>query len=186
MPAPEYHLRFLRACLENLEDYLLASILYWPIGVPPTQGESPYPQMTIGNLLVERALLAALESGGSGASLADIDTDLDRIRAKWRVAWETKLDAEIPSRLRQWQEWLREESAQGPPAPGHFRSGIRLRLMLDLLAGENTPAAESLSQQTRALDRKLRAFIRSGEFVWDQEYEPGFPRDVYWYLYVDL
>lgn len=188
MPNPEYHLRYLRASLENLEDYLLSSTLFWPSGISAPTGEAPFPHITIGNLLVERAMLSAMMAGAASATapLADIEAVLERVMSKWRVAWEGKVDAEIPSRLRQWQEWLRDEGADGPPAPGHYRSGIRLRLLLDLLGEQGTKAASNLAAQLPALDSRLRAMVQSGDFVWDEVYQAGFPQDKYWYLYTAL
>ncbi len=49
MSGPKYELRYLRAGLEMLEDYIQSSELYWSIGISARQGQTPYPQMTLGD-----------------------------------------------------------------------------------------------------------------------------------------
>ena len=56
MPSPEYDLRYLKAGIEQLESYLLSSDVYWSIGTRAPAGETPYPQLTIGGLLLARML----------------------------------------------------------------------------------------------------------------------------------
>jgi len=55
----EYDLRYLKAGVEELEQYLLSSQLYWPVHVVTPTGETPYPRLTPGELLLAREKLRA-------------------------------------------------------------------------------------------------------------------------------
>lgn len=50
----DYDLRYLAAGVKALESYLLSSDLYWPPGIEARSGESPYPSLTPGNILLAK------------------------------------------------------------------------------------------------------------------------------------
>ena len=52
MNDPEYELRYLKAGIDMLEDYIQSGELYWSIGISAAAGQTPYPQMTLGGLLL--------------------------------------------------------------------------------------------------------------------------------------
>jgi hypothetical protein len=56
-----------------------------------------------------------------------------------------------------------------------------LHLLLDELPA-SLPEQKELSQ----LDSLIRVNLISGDFIWEADLQPGFPREVYWYLYGKL
>lgn len=46
MKSFEYDLRYIRAGLDVLEEYLLSDEVFWPIGVNPPVGDPEYPRLT--------------------------------------------------------------------------------------------------------------------------------------------
>ena len=54
MPTLEYDLRYLRASVELLKNYLFSKDIYWSIGISAERGAPPYPQLTLGNMLLAR------------------------------------------------------------------------------------------------------------------------------------
>ena len=43
-----------------MEQYLLSKDIYWPVGVSTSAGETPYPKLTLGTLLLVQQRLEAL------------------------------------------------------------------------------------------------------------------------------
>ena len=167
---------YLEAGIPELGDYLLSNELYWPIS---TRGFD-LPRLTIGGILLTQARLVA-----HGERIDSLVAQLDGVRTKWRVAWETKASREVGARMRLWSNYLadyRQNPYQNADAYPHE---VRYRVMLHLLLSElpeQSPEQEVLAQ----LDSVLRASLIPSDFTWETEMEAGFPRKVYWYLYGNL
>jgi hypothetical protein len=110
---------------------------------------------------------------------------LDAVRSKWRVAWETKAGREVGARLRLWGNYLADYRHNPEWHADAYPHEVRYRVMLQLLSAElptSSPEGEELSQ----LDSLLRANLIPGDFIWEADLQPGFPREVYWFLYGKL
>ena len=167
---------YLEAGIPELGDYLLSKELYWPIS---SRGYT-LPRLTIGGILLAQARLEA-----RGEWIVSLVAQLDAVRSKWRVAWETKAGREVQARLRLWSNYLADYRHNPENHADAYPHEVRYRVMLHLLLAElpATPAErESLSQ----LDNVLRTKLISGDFIWESELQAGFPRGVYWYLYGKL
>ena len=176
MTFAEHDKAFLEAGIPELGDYLLSKELYWPISA---RGSS-LPRLTIGGLLLAQARLEA-----RGERIESLVAQLDGVRSKWRVAWETKAGREVGARMRLWSNYLAEYRHNPENHADAYPHEVRYRVMLHLLSAElpKPPAeSESLSQ----LDDMLRARLIAGDFIWEAELRAGFPRAVYWYLYGKL
>lgn len=183
----EYELGYLEAALDTLEDYLLSADLYWSIGDKPPKGETPYPSLTLGGVLLAQARARAHPGSESlKEQLAQVDEQIDALRGRWRSAWERKVGYEFHARLSLWRDFV-EEYRKNPQANrDRYAYEVRRRVMLHLLgaeAGEVPPVEREL---LASLDLVLRVDIIPGGFVWEQELAPGFPKETYWYLYGKL
>jgi hypothetical protein len=156
---------WLQTAVPQLKDYLLSNEIFWNVGIDP--------QLTLGNvLLVESQAKAA---GGDTPLLAEIAA----LKKEWQSAWEKKAKHEFSSRLRQWTQYLSELAEHPSRYSGQYKTEVRVRTLLELLAGE----APGFSSQLTALDSQLKALTTSGDFVWGADAEGAFPKGKYWFLW---
>lgn len=184
MPSAEYDLWYLRAGIDQLERYLLSKEIYWPVGVTAPAGEPPYPKLTLGNLLLARQ--RAQESAKTPVQRAELNRlikELGATRARWRVAWGQKAQAEFRARLNLWRHFI-EDYRKDPSAHyDRYAHEVGRRVLLQLLELESKDLPKAEQELLAGLDEVLKVGIVSGEFIWDKELASGFPRRVYWYLY---
>jgi hypothetical protein len=184
MPSFAYDVRYLEAGLDLLEKYLLSKEIYWPIGVSAPPGEPDLPRLTLGGLLLSLARVRAISSSpAQQEQVYRLETWLNEVLTKWRVAWGQKAAQEFRSRLSLWRDFLEEYRLNQEGNADRYAYEVQRRVMLDLLRGESPEIASSDLELLSALDQLLRAVLISGDFVWDQNLASGFPPDKYWYLY---
>jgi hypothetical protein len=184
MPSAEYDLRYLQAGVPVLEDYILSSDLYWPAGVSALFGEPPYPQLTLGGLMLattrtQAHTLTATQSPQLDSLTAQIAT----IRSRWRTAWGKKARAEFHWRLNLWRDFLAEYRESPGENFDRYAYEVTRRVQLHLLRldAEGIPSEEITLLDS--LDRLLNAVFQPGEFIWEPELSSGFPTQAFWYLY---
>ena len=187
MPSVEYDLRYLNCGVEQLESYLLSREIYWPVGAQQPAGEPPYPQLTLGGLLLARQRLgASARSSGERAELSRVEKEMDAQHAHWQVSWGKKAAHEFRARLTLWGNFLEEYRQNEAANFDRYAYEASRRVMLHLLKAnaEDIPAAEL--DLLAGLDQLLRAVLLTGDFIWEPILAPAFPPDPYWYLYGTL
>ncbi len=184
MSSTAYDLGFLIAGIQEIEAYLLSKSLFWPLSTPSKPGESGYPRLTLGNLLLSKTRLKSKElSHSQSIEIQSLEKQLDHWRIKWRIMWERKACHEFDSRLRQWGHFLDEIIHKPELNIPFFVSEVRLRVLIELLKLEiNSPSDHSI-QKLSSLDGFLKSIFVPGEFIWADELESGFDRKIYWYLW---
>jgi hypothetical protein len=188
MLSSDYDLRYLDAAVGELKTYLLSNELYWPLRFHPPSGGPTYPPITPGNLLLARKKLQGRRDGGllnsaDKTTFLRLEQQLDALIQTWRMAWENKAAREYKSRFDQWKNNLAELRDDHGNRTGYYKSDVRVRVLLELLAGEfrgHPPAELGLLP---ALDQKLRIMTKEAEFLWEDELEGVLGREKYWYLY---
>ena len=180
---------FLRAALPDLQAYVISSELYWtlrPASRTPSGAQAP--QLTLGNLLLSQARLAASNlSAGEQAELAELQRGFAAVREEWRANWGRKADQEFHSRLNLWQQYLRELRGDAHPSPVFYAREVRQRAILHLLLSEMSSGVPAHEQgQLTMLDGNLRGVGRSGPFVWEPELAGSFDPAEFWFLYLDV
>lgn len=183
----DYDLRYVQAGVEQLEAYLLSPELYWPSGVSARSGETPYPQLTLSNLLLAlRRLQATAQTPGQKEELSRLEQQLEANRYRWRSAWRKKAQVDFHARLRLWRDFL-EEYRQKPSAHyDRYTYEVGRRVQLHLLESEIPDLKAAEKEAVQGLDKLLRAFFVPGEFVWDAALKSSFPPETFWYLYGHL
>jgi len=166
----------LEAGIPELGDYLLSNELYWPITV---RGYD-LPRLTIGGVLLAKTCL-----GARGERIEALVAQLDAVRSKWRVAWETKAGREVQARMRLWSNYLADYRHNPEGHADAYPHEVRYRVMLHLLLAE-LPAPPAEQEGLSQLDGALRASLSSGDFIWEADLQPGFPHEGYWFLYGNL
>lgn len=184
MPTFDYDFRYIRAALDQLESYLLTKDIYRPIGVTPPPGESPYPQLTLGTLLLakERARASA-QTSNQRADLDRLIRELESIRAKWRSAWGRKASAEFRARLNLWGDFLNDYRQHPDSNEDRYAYEISRRVMLHLLLSDTLDLPAADQELLTSLDLLLETVLIPGKFIWDEILQTAFPRRTYWYLY---
>lgn len=167
---------YLEAGIPELGDYLLSQELYWPISARGFD----LPRLTIGSILLTRVQMEA-----RGERIDSLVARLDRVRSKWRVAWETKAGREVQARLRLWGNYLADYRHNPEGHADAYPHEVHYRVILHLLLAElPIPLAEQ--EELSRLDSVVRANFTSGYFIWETNLQPGFPPEVYWFLYGKL
>ena len=192
MPKVEYDLRYLKAGVEELEQYLLSAQLCWPVHVVSLAGETPYPRLTPGELLLAREKLRAYSlspgyndvvSSPIQAEIARLEGDFETIRLKWRTNWGKKAAQDFSARLALWRNFLGEYRKVPDDQAPFYAYEVRSRVILQLLEPEAIDIPDSELVMRKGLDTLLRAILVHGEFIWETAMEAGFPKADYWYLY---
>jgi hypothetical protein len=176
MTSAEKDIAYLEAGIPELEDYLLSDELFWPI----TARGYDLPRLTIGGVLLAMARLEA-----RGVGIDSLVMQLDVVRSKWRVAWETKAGRGMQGRMRLWGNYLADYRQNPEGYADAYPHEVRYRVMLHLLLDE-LPASLPEQKELSQLDSLIRVNLISGDFIWEADLQPGFPREVYWYLYGKL
>jgi hypothetical protein len=192
MSKVEYDLRYLKAGVEELEQYLLSVQLYWPVHVVTPAGGTPYPRLTPGELLLARGKLRAysLSPGYNDEVASPVRAEIDRlegdfktIRSKWRTNWGKKAAQDFSARLALWRNYLGEYRKVPDDQAPFYAYEVRSRVILQLLEPEAVGIPVAELDMRKGLDTLLRAILISGEFIWESALETGFPKADYWYLY---
>jgi hypothetical protein len=180
----EDHLRYLESGLAILEDYLFSKEMFWTLGGGSSQDQSALPMLSLGGLLLARTSLQALSlSEGESSRFGLLESQLQDVRSRWRVAWGKKCTKSFSVRLRMWSDFLNELREQPEEHVGRYNYEVRWRVMLHLLLPE-APTIEPVELDLlKILDAVLRKHLVGGEFVWDSALEGGFPANEYWFLY---
>ncbi len=182
-----YEFEYLNHSLEELKSYLLSDELFWPITERSSSG-GEFLRLTIGNVLLSMKKLDALKKGGhlspgQQVELGQIEQAVETTRQQWQVAWEKKAEREFKSRLAQWGNLLRDIKQDFEVQAAYYPHEVRLRVLMELLSEGEVEIEE---YDLAPLDNYIKARLKGSEFIWAGELEPGFPKDVFWYLYGSL
>jgi hypothetical protein len=180
----DYELRYLKAGIETLESYLLSDHLYWSLDAKTEASEPPFPNLTLGGLLLTEARLRGRRlTLEQEVQLGEVLPRLELLRSKWRVAWGKKADRSLHNRLNMWRDYL-DEYCKAPEANAdRYPYEVQRRVMLELLLSEVGPLPEAASELIARLDSLVKAFLIPSDFIWEAELKDGFPKGRFWYLY---
>lgn len=187
MVSVQYDLIYLKAGIAELKDFLLADDLFWPVGVNPPSEEPPYPQLTMGGLLLARRRINGRQLPvDQETQITKLLREMESIASDWKVAWSRKAAREFQMRLNMWRNFVEEYRKDPDGNADRYPYEIRLRVMLHLLKSEAEELNSAELEMLAGLDSLLKEMFVPGEFVWDETVKEGFPSEVYWYLYGEL
>jgi len=137
------------------------------------------PRLTLGGLLLaETCLKIRMDK----PDFWRLEQENERIRSKWRSAWERKAGREIRAHLDLWRNYLMDFRQSPEGYADAYPQEIRWRVVLHLLVSAVTCPAGELAE-LGTLDKILKASFLEGKFIWDEGLIPTFPEHSYWYLY---
>jgi hypothetical protein len=182
----EYNLKLASIMLEEIEDYILSSEVFWPLSKRSPTG-TPLPHLTLGGLLLTLNELKAQDKDMPPSQRTDHDElllDVERVRVKWAVGFERKAAQELRSRLNLWRAYLYDIEERVDTAE-NYPYEVRHRVMFEHLAelSIRQPEIKPWVDEMQILDTRLRSFFIPGEFVWDARLEDIYPKSTFWYLY---
>ncbi|MDW8395378.1 MAG: hypothetical protein RMM31_03955 [Anaerolineae bacterium] len=177
---------FAEVVAAQLDDYLHAEVLFYPVG--SVQGVN-LPPLTIGAWLETAWRLKALRD----CAPAQVDAALDRAQAEVQKLrrripelYQAKARREFKSRLDTWEMFLDERSEVKPARPYNELAGYathaHTRLKLELLKEDESQLMTQLAR-LRLCDARLRARFKPGGFIWERELQPAAPPERFWWLY---
>ncbi len=176
-------LGLLRSIAADLEAYLKSDVVYWSL-TDSGSIRQHYPQLTLGGLLFAQARLQAMAgrlSPPQHTELAEVSQRIAGIRARWRANWLRKAEREAATRLNAWARAVREPSQGDYPAA--VQSRLMLALLLDDAGDESAPGLAGARARLSTLDSLLRGRFEPGRFALDDDLQPAFPAEAFWYLY---
>lgn len=187
MNSIEHNLSLGEAMLAEMEDYLTSSSLFWPLERRPPVGTPAYPRLTIGGLRLLLDELEAQRGDMDGLGLkrySGLQAELRALQAERSVALESKCIKEAASRLNLWRAYVQDIEASNI-GEWQYRTEVRQRVMLARLMDlvHAPPELGPLKDAISSLDRRLRPRFATGDFVWDENLMPIYPRTSFWYLY---
>lgn len=185
MASFEYDLTFLQGGIPELQAYLLSNDIYWSLGLVAPSGERPYPQMTLGWLLLAQRRAAGWPQGYTSPQLASLTRQMEMTRDKWHTAWRKKAALEFRSRLKLWANYLNDYRGDKIHAHQYAYESQR-RVLLHLLETETDEISSAESDLLKGMDNYLRAVLHPSDFIWEPELTSAFPPEAYWYLYGSL
>lgn len=172
----------LAAMANEMEEYLRSDVLFWRIM------DATMPRLTLGGYLMRQHRLLALEQLLDEERRQVVETAViqyNQTLVEKIVRLEQKIHRELEARLRQWSEYLRDLSKDKRAA--NYASMVETRAMIEALVGQLSLPPYQLEarvpQQIVLLDNNLRRHLRQGEFIWPPEWQPAYPKAVYWWLY---
>ncbi|MFC2026279.1 hypothetical protein ACFLUC_03695, partial [Chloroflexota bacterium] len=170
--------------IEQLEPYLFSKEIYWSLGVRASRDETPYPQLTLGGMLLSRYRLSATAiTEVEKQEFTRIGEQMDSIRIRWRQTWSNKAQTEFQARLKLWQTFIEEYLEKPTSNFDRYKFEVGRRVLLDLLKIECLKMPNAKVELLGMLDIRLRNIIIISDFIWENNLEPIFPPSQYWYLY---
>ncbi len=183
----DYHLAFLDAAQEELENYLLSPELFWSIKGWNVKDQRAFPQLTVGTILLSLLLNHATQKNVQDEHLLiGLERKVNVVKTKWQVAWTKKASWEFKSRLRQWGNYLNEIQENREEVAPYYGYEVRWRVVLELLKREIDGIEPENLELLLSLDAALQAHIKVRDFIWDDCLVPGFEKEDFWYLWGDL
>lgn len=184
-PTDPQELVFLRTALTELPDYLLSSVLFWPLSGPFT---GDLTRLTLGNFLLVLIRLKATETASQySPELLSIQNQVVQLKNKEPGLWRRKAGQEFHARIQMWKNSLIEMMNDPGQCSAEFRHAVRWRVILELLKEELYPETATADLEVlQHLDDMLRRLCNPGQFLWASDLEASFPSNRFWFLYMNI
>lgn len=181
-------LLFAEVVAEQIDDYLHAEVLFYPVG--SVRGVN-LPPLTIGAWLETAWRLSALRDYAPeqvDAVLGRARAEVQKVRRRIPELYQAKARREFKSRLDTWEMFLEEhseaKSCRAYNEAAGYATHAHTRLKLELLKEDESQLMSQLAR-LRLCDARLRARFKPGAFIWEKELQRAAPPERFWWLYAD-
>jgi hypothetical protein len=183
----ELDLTFSRVVAEQMDDYVHAEVLFYPIG---SIGGMKIPPLTIGNWLETEWRLNALRETDPeriDAALEAARAAVREVRSSASDIYQLKARREFRSRLDTWETFLDDrnddtEEERAYNEDSGYPTQAHIRFKLELLKNDVSQPGAQLARLASS-DERLRAHFKPCKFMWAPELERAAPEEEYWWLY---
>ena len=177
---------FLWAAADEMEEYLLSSVIFWPLETKKGNTKlGQLPPLTLGNVCLARRRLSVSTQIIAQPEVRECLQKIDDTRSRWRSNWALKAEHEYSERLRLWMNYCNDKLT-GEMSAVEYSSNVRQRVILELLEDEMLKKVEHEEKRLSQLDGMVQVFTSEGEFIWDSQFMPTFPKGRFWFLYRNL
>lgn len=177
----QYHLKYLKLAITDLESYVLSPTVFWPLPSAPSSINEPgMDQMTLGGVILSLKIITAY-SLPEALTFSDV---INEIRERWRSNWAKKAAKEFTQRVHNWEHTVQELTRQTAGRLNMYRGQVRNRVILELLKDEMSPEKPAELGVLVSLDSTLRNLFVPGEFLLNAPLQSVFPQPRFWFLYL--
>ena len=187
MQSVDYNLDLFEAMLDEIEEFLLSTDIFWPLAKRSKPDSPPYPRLTTGGLLLtqdESLVQAAEMNPEQKVRHAKLLHLWDRVLYTWRSALGRKSEQEMGMRLNLWRAYL-SDLDEGSASHFDYHREVRNRVQFTRLQHLATGSSKTLQmvKTIRTLDARLLDLTISGEFIWDERLREIYPEENFGFLY---
>jgi len=175
-----YEAKYVEEGLEQFKPFLLSTEIFWNINLKRPANHAPYPQLTLGNMLLS---IHILNTDDVADEYKEIIHSFDAIKQEWMRAWQKKAELEFNFRIKQWGRYLVNLQGEQAQSAASFKNDVRIRVLLELLQGQMKAQGENVADDLNALDLQFHRQMKADDFVWPLEIKASFASEDYWFLY---
>ena len=180
-----HDLLILEEMAANMAAYLDSDAKEWTIP------RSNMPNLTIGGYLMREHRLRKLED-----ALADEDSErLRRAISGFEdalvervVRFETRAHQELHGLIGEWVIHLRDLGTGSITDVNYYAGIVDTRVvitsLMDRLQTRPYQLQKGVQEEVQKLDANLQRRLEDHAFIWESFWQPAYPREKYWYLYV--
>ncbi len=179
---PRRELKILSSMVAHLTPYLYEDELFGHIS-------NNLPKLTIGGLLLRLHRLEGLAqtlSSGQRQEVQQARDHFDSMRYEWQNHYTQKIVQEIGARINSIKWYLDDCAENMAGCDSGWPNEAEKRTMIAHLEAEAVrldALPKDLKASIGALDTQMRRFYRPGNFIWDEQLLPVYPREDFWWLY---
>ena len=177
----EYEAAYIEAGLEQFKPFLLSPEIFWNLNLARPAKQAPYPQLSLGNMLLASHILKADAKIKNHKELVE---SFDAFQLEWARAWQQKAKQEFNYRIKQWLRYLADLQGEKSQSQSSFKNDIRIRVLLELLLSQLKDDGQNVADQLNELDLQFHPLMKAAEFVWPPEIKGAFASEDYWFLYL--
>jgi len=179
-----------RSSIPEWEAFVFSTELFWPLNFDREHDYSGgmKPRLSAGRLLIALFLLEYyLKQSSEIRNSVEIEfLEIQKLKSDWKSNWQKKVSAEIPFRLRQWEDII-GKVRRSSISKAEFKSQLQIRFMIDCLLIESTKQIQQqFDTQVLNIDQLLKLITSEGEFVWEPEIISAFDPNKNWYLFCKI
>ena len=176
----EYEEAYLTEGLEQFKPFLLSPEIFWNINLKRPSKFPPYPQLSLGNMLLSFHIL---KSGKISADRKELIELFKKFQLEWVGVWQEKAEKEFNYRIKQWHRYLADLHGAITQSKIRFKNEIRIRVLLELLQKQLKDEGDHVIDALDASDLEFHQLMKADDFVWPLEIKSAFASEDFWFLY---